>query len=169
MTATADQETMPLGDTPAPEPSRLDMKVPRHAAIVRRALENEQDLLRKLAEKVDDSGYPREARIVKGDSETIAEDLLPQLSEQGELALATAEEVRFGIINRIRRSVKPYMREARPEEPDPLGECLQAIAAKVELFAAAVAERAYRAGFEARQHEPEALALASLDAMGDAE
>lgn len=160
------QELMSLDESPVGEGSSLNMAVPRQALLVRRALQDEKTNLSKLADKVDDAGYAREARVMRGDAETIAEDLLPQLEAQREIPLATADEVKHGIMARIRRAIRPFMREARAGEDDPEAKCLEEVATKVEAFATEIAGRAYRAGVTARAHEPESIALASLEALG---
>lgn len=157
-----------IEETPAGESSALTMVVPRQALLVRRSLEGEKSDLEKLATKVNDSGYPREARRIRGDASTIAEDLLPQLESQRELELTTPEEVRFGIMARIRGAVHPYMRDARPGEDDPEANCLESLAARIEAYARDLADHAYQAGVTARSHEPDVLAFRALPALGDA-
>lgn len=179
MTATKQQDNGQAEaiSTTTPGSTKLEMKVDRQTALVRRALEDEKGELQKLAAKVQDCGYVRESRVILGDSRTIGEDLLPQLAPQAELAFDSDEDLRARISNCLRSIVRSAVVDAahivatvKGAERETItkrieNDALERLAIRIEDFGEALANRAYYAGLEARTHEPASLTRRALSAL----
>lgn len=143
----------------------LRMATPHHCAIVRRAVEDRAEALKKLAGKADDEGYPREARIFSGDALALTEDILPQLERQVELAL-DPDELPHAIKNQLHPLVFRHVPVTEDEgEVDHRKLMLEALGERITAFAVDIAARAYTAGLRARKDEPELFAFAAVEAL----
>lgn len=161
--------------TTQPKPQPVTLRTPHDAALVVRALEERVESLKDLAKKNEKGGYPRQAREQQGDAAALEVYVLPQFKTQQELPLATPEQVRYGIANAIRESIRNklvvrVMAKATPDDEEKsVGyretELSDALAIRFERFATAIAEAAYEAGVAARESAPEVIALRSIDAL----
>lgn len=145
------------------------------------ALEGRQSNLEKLAKKTEDEGYPKEARIIRGDAQVIADHILPQLRPQVELPLPSPAECRAGIAEALRGLLHGKLEheftagrqaamvddgdriDAKPRVD--LEVLLGELAERLERFGRSVADRAYAAGHAAREQTAEAAMVRSLDEL----
>lgn len=155
-----------LDPVPAPITAEIQWPAPRHYLLAKRALENESAALNKLADKNDDAGYNTEARRIRDDAKVITLDMLPTLEAQGEIPLATEDEVKHAIMNEFRGTVRFHAKEAS-ETVDHEAVLLDRIGEKVAKFATALAAEAYAAGRIVREHEPEIFALRAVKAISE--
>lgn len=155
------------GKAPAP----IQLRNAHDFGIVVRALEDRGEEVDKLAKKNEEEGYVREARTQRADAAAIRQFILPTLRGQTELPLVTAEQVRAGIVARIRPLLHNALVVLAPKEKqeDALVSrettLAERIALYVEAYVSAVAEEAYNAGRQARESDPEAIALRMLSAL----
>jgi hypothetical protein len=156
-------------------PGPVQLRTAHDYALTVQALESRALELTKLAKKNEDEHYHREARTVQADAAAITEIILPRFRPQGELPLATTEQLRAGIANALRSVVRREL--LRNAEETPVGErplidipgresaALEVFAAQIEGYAIDLAEHAFNAGYAARNDEPLALALASIGSL----
>lgn len=162
--------TIPAIDTER-APSPVHLRNAHDFTILLRALEERHESIDKLAKKNEDEGYHREARTQRADAASIKQFILPALRGQGELPLATAEQVRAGIANRIRPLIHGSLVVKAPEErqEDALVSretmLCERLAIYMETYASAIASEAYNAGYAARGYDPEAIALRMISAL----
>ena len=172
-TTLLDLETQrPASPAPVQLPTRHDY------SLVARALENEAVNIAKMAKGTSVKGYGREARLMLADAMAIKEHILPEFREQRELQLATTEVVRGRIQEALRDVVrrgfvgliaKTSDEDDEEQQRSAIGyresDLLEALAVRVEAFGAEVAERAFAAGYAARDTDPETIALRCVSAL----
>lgn len=146
----------------APKPEPVQLRTRRDYTLVATAVEHRKEELKKLAKKNEDEGYSRQAREVRQDAEALEYHVLPLLQDQRELPLAGHIEVRAAIADAIRQEVETNRAQKRTTEAL-VGE----LAIRIEKYGRAIAERAYEAGFAAREQEPGMLAMRSLKELRD--
>lgn len=133
---------------------------PRDVTLAVTAMESWAADTEKQAKKDTDAGYTRHAREKLADVGAIRERIIRGLKEQGELPLATQTEARSGLANWLVQDMLRMVAGKRTPE-----DMATEIAGKVENFAEALATRAFEAGYAARENEPAALVLFTLDAL----
>lgn len=157
-----------VDELPAPPTSLPTIELPtaHHFAITRKAIEERQAELKKLASKTDAEGYPREARTIRSDAQALEEDVLPKFAQQGELPMATQADVASGIKDAIRGPIFKHVLVTDDEgEVDHRTELRDAIGDKMARYVLDVAGRAFNAGMQARETTPESLAVKGLPAL----
>jgi hypothetical protein len=147
------------GTTELPD---IELPTAHHFAITRIAIENRAEALKKLADKTADEGYVRESRVILADSQALTEDVLPQFRDQAELPLVTYESVKYGIADLLRGNVWKHVQQSADDQVDHRNNLLDVVSSKMAQLALAIAERAYNAGFRAREETPEVFAVKSL-------
>ncbi len=154
-----------------PEPVRL--RSAHDFTLVTSALDFRKEDLKKLAKKVAEDGYQREARAIAADAEAIESHVLPQFRAQRELPLVTHDQLEKEINGAIRRFVSrafdglgdpkvivtPSALDRRKDD------LLKALAARVTLYVKEVADEAFNQGAAARQQTAEALAMRSISTL----
>ena len=172
-TTLLDLETQrPASPAPVQLPTRHDY------SLVTRALENEAVNIAKMAKSTTLKGYGREARLMLADAMAIKEHILPEFREQRELPLVTNEAVRARIQEALRDVVrrgfvgliaKTSDEENEEQQASALryreSDMLEQLAVRIEAFGAEVAERAFSAGYAARDTDPETIALRCVSAL----
>lgn len=168
MTPTAVEQDQSLSLDPVETPVALptiEWPASRFYTLAERALKHEGAALGKLADKAAEAGYPREARVIRQDADAIAMEMLPTFKTQGELPLATTDEVAAGIVNELRSLVRRHARFDKAGDVDHEAVLLKELGTRLAFFAQDVAERAYTAGKIVREHEPEVFAIRALPAL----
>jgi predicted nucleic acid-binding protein len=156
------------------QPSPIQLPSRRAASLVMTALRHRASDLEKLADKTSGEGYERESRTQRQDAAAIKELIMPAFQDQVEMPLVTVQELRAGIANALRDIVHKQLLVRAPEErqEDALrsreDELLDSLAIRIESFARELSAESYRAGFEARQSEPEAIAHRLLEHLQSA-
>lgn len=160
----------------------IQLRSPRDASLAVVALEQRASELEKLAKKNTEAGYPREGRTQLADASTITAIILPAFRAQQELPLVDVEQTRVSIADALRTLVRGRLTikitKGQAEQPGEQENLLQsredylveALARRIHAYGLAVAESSYRAGYAAREHEPEVLAhqeVLVLSAAGD--
>ena len=150
-----------VDEMPEPPQALQPIALPsaHHFALVRIALTERAATLQGIAKKLDGESYAREARIVRGDAEAITEDILPQVSAQRELPLATAADVSSAIKDAIRGPIFKHCLADDDSEVDHRAALGDAIGSRMAAYAVRIAERAFAAGVQARETTPEALCV----------
>lgn len=92
------------GDDVEPQqgpPDPIQFQTRHDVGLIRTALTGRAADLKKMSEKVTGEGYPREARVILGDSATIEHRILPLLKGQAELPLGNTETIRSMVGERL--------------------------------------------------------------------
>lgn len=139
---------------PPRPPEPILLKTRRDATLLMRAVENRVTDLKKLAKDSTKEGYHLEARVMSGDAAALEWEVLPQLREQGELALVSVDTLRSAIERELRDHVEKARKTKMPTE-----QFLSELGRRIERYARAVADAAYEAGYAARVHTSEHLAF----------
>lgn len=142
----------------------LELPTPHHWRLVRAAIADRVGALNAIAKKVSGEGYTREARTMEQDAMALSEDIAPQLETQAEIPLATADEVESGIVNQLRELARRHARRDR-EGIDDEAVLLKELGKRIERYAVAIADRAYAAGYAAREATPEVFAIKALSEL----
>ena len=168
-----------LEETAAPKkPSPVTLRTAHDFSLVTQALEFRKEDLTKLAKKVQEDGYAREARSISADAEAIERHVLPQFREQRELPLVTHEQLEKEIAVALTRFISAAFRGlgdpkvvVTPATIDHRREeLLKSLTTRVALYVKDVADDAFNQGYAAREQTAEALAMraiGTLRATGD--
>ncbi len=134
----------------------IQLDTPRDYQLLRLAIEDRADALEKLATKTQGEKYPKEARIISGDASRLRDDILPMISEQTEIALATPDEAQAAIKNGIRDVVRRHSKES-DGNTDHEAVLLQYLGERINRYATQIAIAAFNAGVAYRETEPSYL------------
>lgn len=155
------------------KPAPVALRTAHDFSLVTTALEFRKDDLTKLAKKVQEDGYAREARAITADAEAIEQHVLPQFREQRELPFVTHEQLEKEISAALTR----FVRQAFQGLGDPKvvvtpasidhrrEELLKSLTTRITLYAKDVADDAFNQGIAAREQSSEAIALRSISTL----
>ncbi len=109
MTATAEKEA-PSANAPNPTPE-IALDTSADYALVTREMKNAAEALKKVADKVNDAGYPREARRIRQDADQITMRIVPRFQPQVELnmepdGLSLEEQIERMLLDDVRRAMQ---------------------------------------------------------------